>query len=185
MKNESKNTGFQLSDHLTIIKMKDGEHYQYRGKKPLGIMLGLMAKHFMGAKMTLAPKTGLIAIAKDHTGRRWVMNRGRVNDRDVAMIIQDEKERASLWDGKMNVYMRTACFYNPWRENEHAVKVPTAIIKSSPGSSPMLTALDCSADEAAGLIHEILALHILGCQPHYNVVHFASEYPVRNIKNPP
>ena len=170
---------FKLSDHLEVTHENGEEHYRFRGKMPLDVMLRFLSQHFLVTKPeNLSPEPIILALAWDGSRQRWVMNRSHIDDEDLERIFPEEENLSEMWSPRLDASIKAIKFYSPWRKDLRKARIPFAFVYGKAGTAPVITALDCSANEAAGFIHEVVALHVLGCQPHYKVSEFLSVFPV-------
>ena len=169
---------FRITDYFNTVNVGGKAHFQFHGKMMLDEALYFFSKHFVSTKPSVTPEPVLIVIAKNRRGERWLVNRSRVEDEDLAQIYDNQSERGALLMARQLITAQVIRLYNPWGEKTERRKLPILIMRYVLGRSPIVTTLDATVDEIAGLIHEVNDSHILGYQPRKVVADFMHMYPV-------
>ena len=172
-----------LSPNITAVYQKtvvEGDaRYKFHGKRMLDVVLYEFARYFMLSQPeTLTPEPIVVMIARDKHGKRWVVNRGEIDEEDLEQIVENPKERNELWSPRMTLLSKEIRVYNPWTNNPKRRRLPIMVLRCHEGNSPVMLELDATEAEVAAIIHRAVSTHILGYQERHEVANFMQAYPV-------
>ena len=153
--------------------------YQFHGKEPLRVAVTLIAKALHG-KDDFRQLSNPLIIASGN-GKRWVANRSRVGDQDLAQLIPNAVEREPLWSSNMLIRAEELRIYNPWQEKPERRKLPLAVIQYHLNRDSVLVSLDATEDELVAVMREIVESHILGVQEPMEVEKFLYAVSLRRM----
>ncbi len=148
--------GDLLPQHMNIFVLNGEERYQYRGKKLLTVAMDVIASHLLCKYESLSGAEGLILISKGRDGTSWFQNQSRASNEDARRLFGDGIVE---FPSRQIIAAEEIRVYNP-RRRENA-RLPLAVISQYHRGAPMLIALECSPEEAVGLIHELTMAHLI------------------------
>lgn len=163
----------RIQDHFVTFTENGIVRFQFHGKMDIDTMLWFFARHFMTEKKGLGGfgKTLPIIVGKNNA-RRWVINRSRFSDGDLARVFPDEKERAELWVAGMTLGADEVRIYDSAQQDAKRRKLPLLILRMHRSRSSVATCLDATEEQMGSMIEEIVSSHILGHQPRLEVANY-------------
>ena len=174
-------TSITMPAFLAANVSGEGVRYQFHGKEPLRIAVTLIAKAFIAhGKDDFRQLSNPLIIASGN-GKRWVANRSRVGDQDLAQLIPNAAEREPLWSSNMLIRAEELRIYNPWQERPERRKLPLAVIQYHLNRDSVLVSLDATEDELVAVTREIVESHILGVQEPMEVEKFLYAVSLRRM----
>ena len=162
----------RIEDYFNVVLQGGVARYQFHGKMDLDTLLWLFSRRFTAEKKGAGAKNGPLIVIGQNTARRWVINRSRVSDNDLALIFADEKVRKELWMAGMTICADEVRIYDGTQLNVKRRALPLIVIRTHRTRNSVVTSLDATEGQIGSMIEEIVSSHILGHQPRLEVANY-------------
>lgn len=171
-----------LDVHMKVFAKGEEEHLRFEGRMMMEFAVRLVARWLGGYQLRneIEPVDGLVVMML-FRGKYWIAERAKASDETIREICAGMSELRDETK-KVNFLAQEVRIFNPAREKN--VARPLMRMRKLPGvENQELLYLDCSLDEAAGLLYVVKGLHLGLCTDIYSQ-EFFSAVPLKKAPPP-
>lgn len=166
-----------LPQMVNITSDEEGHYsYSYYGKTDLAVFGQAACNYLLWLDRgeMIRPVAGLVVLAQDESGERWIFNRGRIKEAELTRLVNP----ANLAEPKMRLFAKTLKFFNPSRETWEERQRALLVIQYPRLEKPELRLVAANTNELAGIMHELSALRLLDPENIF-VRTFTNDIPIK------
>lgn len=162
-----------LDVHMKVFANGGEEHLRFEGRMMMEFAVKLVSQWLGGypERDKIEPTDGLVVMML-FRGKYWIAERAKASDEKIREICAGMSELRDE-NKKVNFLAQEVRIFNPAREKNAAR--PLMRMRKLPGAKNQeLLFLDCSLDEAAGLLYAIKGLNLGLCTDIYSREFFSA-----------